>query len=165
MLKNSVVIILSLGLTGCATSFKAQLLQTMAATAAIGAVYGLSKPENKTPNAVMWGALGATSGALITVLTHDPDKEAERQRREAERLREELSLLNSPKLEKQTSGLFGSKVPEKYRHLINPGEWNVSRIDQWIEEDENRLVHQDLVMELTPPTLKPISKPTNKKDK
>jgi hypothetical protein len=149
---------------GCATTFKGRMLTAMGTSAAAGMAVGFSKPESKTANALLWGAVGATTAAVVTLLISDPDSETERYKMEARRLREELDLLNSPKIEKQSTGLFGNKVPEKYRELINPGEWKVSRLDEWLEDDENRLIHHDLLMELTPPHLSPISKPTNKKD-
>jgi hypothetical protein len=148
---------------GCATTTKGKIFSSMAAGASVGALYGSSRPEAKAQNAMLWSAVGAATSGAIALLINDPDKETESLKAETSRLREELSLLETPKIEKQTNGLFGSKVPEKYRSLINPGEWRVSRIDQWIEDDENRLIHQDLIMELTPPSLIPVSKPTQSK--
>ena len=164
-MRVEVFILASLALSGCATSTKMKVLSSMAGAAALGGIYGLSRPEAKSQNALLWAGVGSAVAGAVAVSLSDPDKEAERLRQETIRLREELEMLNSPRVEKQTTGLFGAKVPEKYRSLINPGEWRVSRIDQWIEDDENRLIHQDLVMELIPPSLNPISRPTNQKEK
>lgn len=152
-------------LTGCASSFKKQFYQSMAAGAAAGALYGASKPENRSAYMTMWAGVGAAAGAAFAVYQNDPDEEANRLRAETARVKAELDRLHDPKIEAQTSAFFGSKVPEKYRALINPGEWRVSKIDQWVEDDENRLIHQDLVMELVPPSLNPVSRPTQKKEK
>lgn len=149
---------------GCATSYKNQIYQSMAFGAAGGAAYGLSKPENRDAYALMWAGVGAALGAIVSTQLNDPDKEAERLRSETKTLRAELEQMNSPRIEAQSSAFFGSKVPEKYRALINPGEWRVSRIDQWIEDDDNRLIHQDLVMDLVPPSLNPANKPVPKKE-
>ena len=151
--------------SGCATSSKTKVLSSMASAATLGGIYGLSRPEAKSQNALLWAGVSSAVAGAVAISISDPDKEADRLRQEATRLREELEILNSPRIEKQTTGLFGAKVPEKYRSLINPGEWRVSRIDQWIEDDENRLIHQDLVMELVPPSLNPVSRPTNQKEK
>lgn len=149
---------------GCATTYKEKMYQTMAMGAAGGAAYGLSKPESRDAYALMWAGIGAAVGAIVSAHFSDPDKEIEKLRTESKILREEMDQLSSPRIEAQSSAFFGSKVPEKYRALINPGEWRVSRIDQWIEDDDNRLIHQDLVMDLIPPSLNPANKPILKKE-
>lgn len=155
-------VILALICAGCAGTQKRQILQSMAIGGTAGAVYGLSKTENRDAYALMWAGIGAAAGAVASIYLNDPDHEIEKMRAETARLKDEMDRMSSPKIEAQTSAFFGSKVPEKYRALINPGEWRVSKIDQWIEDDENRLIHQDLVMELVPPTLNPVSRSTNK---
>ena len=48
--------------------------------------------------------------------------------------------------------------------MINPGEWKIYALDQWIEAGENQLIHQDKIMELIPPSLVPVQLPlTNEK--
>ena len=43
--------------------------------------------------------------------------------------------------------------------MINPGEWKIYALDQWIEDSENKLIHQDKMMELIPPSLIPAQLP------
>lgn len=162
---KKILILLPVLLSGCASSYKRQIFQSMAVGAAAGAVYGQSKPENRNAYALMWAGVGAAIGAGVATYLNDPDREIENLRAETSRLKSEMDQMATPKIEAQTSAFFGSKVPEKYRALINPGEWRVSKIDQWIEDDENRLIHQDLVMDLVPPTLNPISRSTKKQEK
>lgn len=148
--------------TGCTSTFKNKTYQSMAIGSALGILYGSSKPKDQGAYATMYGALGAASGAVYSTIVNDPDAELDKSKTEITALKRELDEMSSPKVEKQTTALFGNRVPDKYKALINPGEWRVSKLDQWIEDDENRLIHQDLIMELTPPTLVPIQKSTNR---
>lgn len=150
--------------SGCASTAKNRIYQSMAAGALAGAMHGLSKPEDKEAYALMWSGVGAAVAGAIALHHFDPEKDVERLKAETSRLQEEMDRINSPRIEAKSSAFFGNRVPEKYRDLINPGEWRVSRIDQWIEDDENRLIHQDLVMELVPPSLNPVIKPVRKKE-
>lgn len=132
------------------------MLQGAAVGAIAGGLYGASRQSNKEAHAWMWGSAGAAAGSLLVALNDDPDKEAEKLRKEAARLKEQLDELESPKVEAQATGLLGARVPERFRRLVNPGEWKVLKIDQWVEgEGENQLIHQDMVMELVPPALLP----------
>lgn len=149
---------------GCASTSKNRIYQSMAAGALVGAMHGFSKPEDKEAYALMWSGVGAAVAGVIAVHHFDSEKDVERLRAETSRLQDELDRINSPRIEAKSSAFFGNRVPEKYRDLINPGEWRVSRIDQWVEDDENRLIHQDLVMELVPPSLNPVIKPARKKE-
>lgn len=162
-MKLAILMLLAFNL-GCATTYKEKMYHSMALGAAGGAAYGLTKLENRDAYAIMWAGIGAAVGAIVSAHFADPDKEIEKLRSESKILREELDQMNSPRIEAQSSAFFGSKVPEKYRALINPGEWRVSRIDQWIEDEDNRLIHQDLVMDLIPPSLNPVNKPIPKKE-
>jgi hypothetical protein len=150
--------------SGCASTSKGRIYQSMAAGALIGAMHGYSKPENKDAYALMWSGVGAAVAGAIALHHFDPGQDVERLKAETSRLQEELDRINSPRIEAKSSAFFGNRVPEKYRDLINPGEWRVSQIDQWVEDDENRLIHQDLVMELVPPSLNPVIKPVRKKE-
>lgn len=151
-------------LTGCASSPRTKIYQAMAAGALTGALYGLSKTSDQEAYALMWSGVGASVAGAVAVHYFSSDADVDHLQAETQRLQSELDRINSPRVEVKSSAFFGGKVPEKYQALINPGEWRVSRIDQWIEDDDNRLVHQDLVMDLTPPSLNPIIKPVSKKE-
>lgn len=143
-------------LTGaCATTTKGKVAEWTVLGGLAGGAYGSSRPEYKDQNAVMYGAVGAAIGALAAVYYHDPDKQTEQLRLENAKLKKDLDAFSEPKVLVETPATFNSRIPEKYKRLINPGEWRVAEIDQWIEDGENRLIHQDKVMELIPPSLKP----------
>lgn len=161
-MKPVLLISAALIVAGCASTYRSKTYQSMAVGAAVGALYGMSKPKDQGAYATMYSAAGGTAGAIYSLLVFDPDAEIEKQKSEITRLRDDMDQLSNPKVERQTTALFGNRVPEKYKALINPGEWKVSKLDTWVEDDENRLIHQDLLMELVPPSLIPISKPTKK---
>lgn len=141
----------------CATTFKGKVYQSMAIAAATGALYGASQSTNRPANALLFAATGAAIGGLFEVYMNDPEEEALRLRREAKLLRSQLDEATQPQTVHQSTAMFNSKVPDKYRNLINPGEWRVSKIDRWVEGEsgESSIIHQDQIMELIPPTLLP----------
>ncbi|MFN9066691.1 MAG: hypothetical protein ACK5V3_05640, partial [Bdellovibrionales bacterium] len=99
-----------------------------------------------------------------SVYKNDPDLEIEKYKNQTTSLRKQLDELTNPVLEKQLPGTLSGKVPDKYKNLIEPGEWRIYSINQWIEDGENRLIHQDKVMELIPPSLKPVALPNQNGD-
>ncbi len=142
-------------LCSCATSQKGKIVEWTFLGAAIGGAYGTTRLQEADKNALMYGALGAALGAMAGLYYFDPDKFSEKLANENQNLKKELDLIQSPKVLFETPATFNTKIPEKYKKLINPGEWKISEINQWVEESENRLIHQDKIMELVPPTLNP----------
>lgn len=141
--------------TGCASTNRVKTLQSMAVAGALGAAYGLSRPTYPEQNAALFGGLAAAVTGAVGLLIWDSDSEAMRLRSEAQALSEELDRVRAPRRILESPATFGAKIPAKYRSLVQPGSWRVSEIDQWVEDGENRLIHQGLVMELIPPSLNP----------
>ena len=141
-------------LTGCATSIKGQTVEWSFIGASAGAAYGYSRSEYKDKNALMFAAIGAAAGALLGIYKQDPDQKLSRLSEENLKLKKDLESFTNPKTVYQSPAMFNSKVPDKYKQLIQPGEWRISEIDQWIEDSENKIIHQDKMMELIPPSLK-----------
>jgi hypothetical protein len=146
-------------LSGCASTPKNQILQNMTIGAAAGVLIAQSKEQSKMSYSLMYGGLGASAGTLYSLYKNDPDLEVEKFKNQTASLRRQLDEITNPVLEKQLPGTLSGKVPDKYRNLIEPGEWRIYSINQWIEDGENRLIHQDKVMELIPPSLKPVALP------
>ena len=142
-------------LTGCASTNRIKTLQSMAVAGALGAAYGLSRPAYTEQNAALFGGLAAAVTGAVGLLIWDSDSEAMRLRTETQALSEELDRIRAPRRILESPATFGAKIPAKYRSLVQPGSWRVSEIDQWIEDGENRLIHQGLIMELIPPSLNP----------
>lgn len=141
-------------LSGCTTTIKGQALEWSLIGAGIGAGYGYSRSEYKDKNAMMFAAIGAATGALLSLHKQDPDQKISRLSEENLKLKKEIESFTQPKTVYHSPAMFNSKVPEKYKKLIQPGEWRISEIDQWVEDSENRIIHQDKIMELIPPSLK-----------
>lgn len=142
-------------LAGCATTNSGKTLQTMAIAGAAGVLYGLSRAEHREQNAALFGGIAAAGVGAAGLMIWNTDKESERFRLEAQTLSEELDRIRAPRHILESPATFGAKIPAKYRSLVQPGSWRVSEIDQWVEDGENRLIHQGLVMELVPPSLNP----------
>jgi hypothetical protein len=157
---------LILSFNGCAiTSVKNRLYRDMALGAVVGAIAAQQKNENKQAYTAMYSGIGSALGAIISVNLNDPDSENLKLKNQVAKFEADLEASLRPKLEFTSSGMMNSKIPDKYKTMINPGEWRVYRLDQWVEDGENRIIHQDKMMELTPPSLKPMAMPTQTEDK
>lgn len=148
---------------GCATSIKGKVFQNALIAGTAGAVYGNSLETYKTTHAAMYGGLAAAVTAIATVYYLDPDQEVEKARKTTTKLRDELDDFENgySGTSKRSHSSFNGpaissfdKLPEEYRRMINPGQWSISEIDQWIDGGEGRIIHQDKMLELKPATLK-----------
>jgi len=149
----------------CATTPKEKLLRNSSAAFALGAALGSTKEEYKTQHTLMYGSLFALTAGALTLIYDEGFEDSKKIKEENKRLQAELDRLFQPKAEGIGPATMGAKIPEKYQSLISPGEWRVLAIDQWIEDGENRLIHQDKIMELNPPSLKPITLPIQNGEK
>ena len=157
--------ILFLFISSCASSPKEKILRNMVIGAATGFALGQLKSENKTGYGLLYaGAVSSVAGAA-SVWYSDMDFESERIKSDNQKLKTELDKIYSPSLTHESSGMMNSKIPDKYKSMINPGQWKVYSLDQWVEDGENQLIHQDKMMELIPPTLMPAQLPVNLKKK
>lgn len=149
---------------GCASTPKEKILRDMVVASSLGALAGLQKSDNQNAYATMYSGVGAALAAGIGLFVYDPDRETAKYKKESETLKKELDEAFSPKVETYLPGTLAGKIPPKYRQFINPGEWKIISVDQWVEDGENRIIHQDQVMELTPPSLKPGQNPNKQKN-
>ena len=158
-------LVLSFMFFSCATnSTREKIIKNMLIGAAAGYAVGQLKSENKTGYSLLYaGAISSVVG-VGSVWYSDLDDDSERLKKENLKLKTDLDRIFQPSLKFETTGMMNSKVPEKYKSMINPGEWKIYALDQWIEAGENQLIHQDKMMELIPPSLVPVQLPlTNEK--
>lgn len=153
-LKKISLSIIALTLYSCANTPKNTLVTNVIIGVAAGYAIGSMNKNNSVAFGLLYGGMGGTAAALGTAYLSDFDKDSKRLASENEKLRKDLEAITAPKTVYQSPAMFNSKVPDKYKRLIQPGEWRISEIDQWIEESENRIIHQDKIMELIPPSLK-----------
>lgn len=166
VLKKTSTLFLGLVFSSCASSPKETILQNMLIGAITGYALGQLKPENKQAHSLIYSGMGASLAAVGTLYLTDFDGSKEL-KNQNQKLKSELDKIFQPSLKFETTGMMNSKIPEKYKSMINPGEWKIYALDQWIEAGENQLIHQDKMMELIPPSLVPVQLPltTEKKEK
>lgn len=140
---------------GCATTPTEKVYRNMLVAASLGVLAGQSQPEYKNTHSTMYGGVAASIAGALTLYIENPDKETKKLRDEIVLLTNNQNQFEKGKVVNRGDAIFDAKIPEKYRSLVNPGEWKVYEIDQWQEEGENRLIHRDRVMELSPPSLVP----------
>lgn len=152
---NKFLLVALMGLASGCTTTKEKVFRDMALAGAAGLALGQNEDRYKNANSLLYASSFAAGAAVISLFINDPDKETERLRAEKSRLQADLDQAFNPTLTSELPGTLNGKIPEKYKGLIQPGEWKVYALDQWIEDGENRLIHQDKIMELIPPSLKP----------
>lgn len=146
-------------LTSCAHLTPSErVVRDMLVAGAIGAAIGQQSSKNQDLNSMAYGGLAASSAAMIGLIVHDPEQVPRRVESENLLLRRELEEARESRVESHAPGTLSAYIPERYRKLVRPGEWKVMEIDEWLEDGENRLVHRDKVIELIPPTLRPVSR-------
>jgi len=140
--------------------------KTIMAMAAVGVVAGtigaMSAPVNENPvgHGLLWGGLGAASSGILGMWIFDEQKHSSSLERENEALKKELGVYRiegegGRELLTEAPASFAKEIPESMVSLIRPGRWKVWKLDKWINEGENRLIHQDRMIEMTPPQLNP----------
>lgn len=154
-IKTILLICLVLQLTSCASTTRDRTYRNMALAGVAGVALGQAQPAYKGTLSLAYAGVGAAVAAALTLYFDDGEKEVERLRAENKIFAAKLGQFDNGKVVGQGTATFGAKVPEKYKALINPGEWRIYDLDQWVEGDDNRLIHQDKMMELIPPSLNP----------
>lgn len=149
------ILLTSSCLSACALTPREKTLSLMATGVALGAVYGATRAEMKRENAFIFGgSLGLLAAGFGLTVFNDDERVANLEKA-SELLKMELEKKSKGTLIKELPATFSAKIPKQYLPLVRPGSWKVLEIDQWVEDGENRLIHQDKVMELVPPTLSP----------
>jgi len=149
----------TLFLASCASTPRETIMRNIIVGVAAGYVVGNLRKENSKAYGLLYGGIAGTAAGLATAYLASSDSENERLLAENKKLKTDLEKVYSPELVHAGTGMMNAKVPEKYKAMINPGEWKIYAYDQWIEDGENRLIHQDKIMELTPPSLVPVIVP------
>jgi len=142
-------------LAGCATTPTQKILRDMAIAAGVGVLVAQQKQDNRAAYSMMYGGVSAAGAAVAGLYIYDPEGKTKQLERENADLRAKADEAFGPRLEASVPGTMGGRIPDKYRRLVSPGEWRVYAIDQWAEDGENRIIHQDKIMELIPPSLLP----------
>lgn len=153
---NKILLFQTLLFASACSTTREKILRDMAVASAVGVVLGQQQEFHKDANSLMYAGVFSAATAAAGLYLYDPDNQIKIAKTETEELRKKLDQDMQPVLESQTPGTLNGKIPKNYRAMIQPGAWKVYALDQWVEDGENRIIHQDKVMELIPPTLIPI---------
>lgn len=149
------ILLTSSCLSACALTPREKTLSLMATGVALGAVYGASRAEMKRENAFIFGGSLGVLAAGFGLTVFNEDREIQDLKAQNGILRVELERKSKGKILAEQPATFSAKIPKQYLPLVRPGSWKILEIDQWVEDGENRLIHQDKIMELVPPSLAP----------
>jgi hypothetical protein len=167
----SFVLTLMILVSGCATFSNRNntLISMVGAGLVAGIVAAQSAPEreSKILHGVLWGGGAAAFTGAVGLFYFDEEKrstEAERKlgmaQKELDAFRGESDVATTQS-ELERSSALERELPSEYRALVKPGKWSVYKINQWVVQGENALVHQDRLLRLEPPQFQPSGN-TNK---
>ncbi len=152
---------------GCASipyyNREKHLVTVGGSTLAAGAIGYFTTPHDgtsKTTHALVWGGMIGLVASVASLYIFDDQAMIQELKRKQDQLEHALTHLKDsprePKLLYSTQGAhFKKEMPKEYQHLIQPGEWSIYALDQWVENSKGALIHQDKMLKLTPPILTP----------
>lgn len=130
------------------------ILRDMAVGAAVGALVGQARTDNKEAYSAMYAGVGAATAGAISALINVPDEN--QIKKENENLKEQLRKFEKqlqPQLVQQGNSLFSSPIPKEVSSLVEPGEWKRYKMDQWVQDQNqpNTWYRQVEMFEIIPP--------------
>lgn len=154
--------------SGCATLSNRQktLLTMLGAGVVAGTAGAMLAPSDEKPlgHAALWGGVAAATTGAIGLFVFDEQKRSEEFQRENSVMRKEISAFrdegsssHEPTLLYETNAPFGKEIPSEYSGLVKPGRWSVYRLNQWVNQGEGTIIHQDRLVKLIPPQLTPMN--------
>lgn len=155
------IVFLGLLAQGCGSlSIKEKVFRNTAIAAAAGYALGSQKDSNQVAYGTMYSGIAAAATALGSIAFYDPDTEIEKFKTKTIEMAKSLDNFGTGPARSPSLGFSGSSslnsfgnMPEKYRSLVNPGEWRILAIDAWEQIDETHLVHKTEMLEINPPKL------------
>ncbi len=159
MFRFSVVILLITALSSCSSlDYREKALVYSAAAGATGYLIGsgsAKEGESEAMHGALWGSLAALTVSTAFLYFMDHEKSI-RERRVKDFNAEGLeSFKNNINIDTKSgsAGFKGNDLPEDVNGLIVPGNWKLYKIDEWVKLPNNKVVHQDKLLEFNPPKL------------
>lgn len=130
------------------------ILRDMTVGAAVGALVGKARTDNREAYSAMYAGVGAATAGAISALINVPDEN--QIKKENENLKEQVRKFEKqlqPQLVQQGNSLFSSPIPKEVSSLVEPGEWKRYKMDQWIQDQNqpNTWYRQVEMFEIIPP--------------
>ncbi len=144
-------------LSGCSgMSYKEKSLALIGAAVLTGYSLGTSNTptgESQSTHGLLWaGVAGTVAGVSSPYLLKD---DLESNSEEVDSLKNKIKILENKTPTKNGVNAFLEKpLPKEFSNLIRPGGWKIYAIDEWVKDGEERLVHQDKMLEIQLPEIK-----------
>ena len=129
-----------------------------------GAAYGLSRPEAKGKNALLFGSSMGLLVSLVSIAIFNEERKARDLEQKLSKLEEDLGLMyDGSKIKYLTGGknyLTKKDIPKEIKPFVNYGEWHLFElekdqpVEEWTAIGKNRLVKKNKMFELKAPKIK-----------
>lgn len=135
----------------CATTNQSKRLELASAGFLSGLAIGAAntpQDEKKELHSMYWGSIFGLTAAVIGNFIYDDNKDLSYLKQENAKLKSDLELFQNGNkvLLEQGQGQFKNQ-PQLIGKKAN---WKVYQIDKWNKEGDNKLLHQDKMIEITP---------------
>jgi hypothetical protein len=156
--KKCLVLLFLFLASGCASTYKGKILESMALGLLVGGAYGMGQEHQPEANAALWGGLGSAGAGVVSLYLQNDDKELDRLAQENQKLREAISQgLGATRAStsiRHNRSLSGA--PKGLENVFSSGRVQHAPIDEWEQDpnDESIWYHKTEQVELIPPHIK-----------
>ena len=163
MSKNLLItsLIFTIIASGCASMpNRTKTILTMVGTGLIvGTIAANRAPVDENPGTIgfLWGGNAAAVAGIISLYVFDEQHRSEVLEKQLSSSQKEVDVLRGEGEGASRAPIFDSEtglerqLPKEYRGLVQPGKWSIYKIDNWISQGENTVVHQDKMVRIIPP--------------
>lgn len=150
-MKPARIVFLLFSMLSCATTNQSKRLELAGTGFLSGLAIGAAntpQDEKKELHAMYWGSVFGLTAAIIGNFIYDDNKDLSYLKQENAKLKSDLELFQNGNkvLLEQGQGQFKNQ-PQLVGKKAN---WKVYQIDKWSKESDNKLLHQDKMIEITP---------------
>ena len=134
----------ALGMSSCATTQRGKFFEYSLVGALAGAAYGFSRSEFRSENTALFASQGAFIGAAIAAATDDSDKQIKDLEAKV-KFFDESTRVSS--LGESVSNKTYYEIPEEYRTLLESRNYEIYKINRWVQKGPKYLVKESEVIE------------------
>ena len=160
----STTLMLTLLVSGCASMpNRTKTILTMVGTGLIvGTIAANRAPVDENPGTIgfLWGGNAAAVAGLVSLYVFDEQHRSEVFEKQLNASQKEVDVFRGEGVGASRAPIFDSEsglerqLPKEYQGLVQPGKWSIYKIDNWISQGDNTLVHQDKMVRIIPPQFK-----------
>ena len=160
----TVTLVVALMACSCASMpNRTKTILTMVGTGlVVGTIAANRAPVEENPGTIgfLWGGSSAALAGAISLYVFDEQHRSEIFEKQLNASQKEVDVLRGEGDGRSPAPIFDSEsglerqLPKEYQGLVQPGKWSIYKINSWVSQGDNTLVHQDKMVRIIPPQFK-----------